>query len=99
MKVLMVCTGNMCRSPLAEEIMRSELKRQGAEEVVVSSAGTGAWEGPRWGSGYEVRSRLIVLPVGYGSGGGHLNYYTKAKRINFDEYSAGNGGHIFMGSG
>jgi protein-tyrosine-phosphatase len=45
MHVLMVCTGNMCRSPLAEAILRAELERRGADGIEVSSAGTGAWEG------------------------------------------------------
>ena len=44
-QVLMVCTGNICRSPLAESLMGTELKRFGADHVIVSSAGTGAWEG------------------------------------------------------
>jgi len=43
--VLMVCTGNMCRSPLAEGILRAEFERRGAKGFVVTSAGTGAWEG------------------------------------------------------
>lgn len=45
MHVLMVCTGNMCRSPLAEAMLRAELERRGADGFTVSSAGTGAWEG------------------------------------------------------
>ncbi|UCD23213.1 MAG: low molecular weight protein arginine phosphatase [Gemmatimonadota bacterium] len=44
-RLLMVCTGNICRSPLAESLMRSELQQIGVNDVVVSSAGTGAWEG------------------------------------------------------
>lgn len=43
--VLLVCTGNICRSPLAEALMREELDTRGADDVSVSSAGTGAWEG------------------------------------------------------
>lgn len=35
----MVCLGNICRSPLAEEIMRSKL----SSEHLVDSAGTGDW--------------------------------------------------------
>ena len=42
---MMVCTGNMCRSPLAEAILRVEFERRGVEGFQVSSAGTGAWEG------------------------------------------------------
>jgi len=41
----MVCTGNICRSPLAEALMRAELDRRGFQGAAVSSAGTGAWEG------------------------------------------------------
>lgn len=36
----MVCLGNICRSPLAEGILKSKLK---AENVIVDSAGTGGW--------------------------------------------------------
>ncbi len=44
-RVLLVCTGNVCRSPLAEAIMRRELAEIGREDFEVTSAGTGAWEG------------------------------------------------------
>lgn len=44
--VLLVCTGNICRSPLAEALMRRELaERFPAFAGDVASAGTGAWEG------------------------------------------------------
>lgn len=42
MKVLMVCTGNICRSPMAEVMLRSELERRGRRDVEISSAGTWA---------------------------------------------------------
>ena len=38
-KILMVCLGNICRSPLAEGIMRAKLP----ENYIVDSAGTVAW--------------------------------------------------------
>ncbi|MFD2603182.1 low molecular weight protein-tyrosine-phosphatase [Flavobacterium suzhouense] len=45
-KILMVCLGNICRSPLAEGILQSKLP---AGDFIVDSAGTGNWhagEGP-----------------------------------------------------
>nr|WP_297308832.1 low molecular weight protein-tyrosine-phosphatase [uncultured Flavobacterium sp.] len=39
MKVLMVCLGNICRSPLAEGILKSKV----SENIIVDSAGTAAW--------------------------------------------------------
>jgi low molecular weight protein-tyrosine phosphatase len=44
--ILVVCTGNICRSPIAEGFLRDALAtRFGAGAPVVSSAGTMGWEG------------------------------------------------------
>ena len=40
-KVLMVCLGNICRSPLAQGILESKIKTEDA--IKVDSAGTGGW--------------------------------------------------------
>jgi protein-tyrosine phosphatase len=42
MKILMVCLGNICRSPLAEGILKHKLKENGIE-AFVDSAGTGGY--------------------------------------------------------
>lgn len=42
MKILMVCLGNICRSPLAEGILRHKIKEHGLDWEV-DSAGTGNW--------------------------------------------------------
>ena len=39
-RVLVVCTGNICRSPMAEHLLRAGLAARGVEGVEVSSAGT-----------------------------------------------------------
>src|SRR2546429_9438761 len=42
--ILLVCTGNICRSPLAASLLERALRERGLE-VTVASAGTGAWDG------------------------------------------------------
>jgi protein-tyrosine phosphatase len=43
-RLLFVCSGNICRSPTAEAVMRSLVAQRGLEsEVEVDSAGTGNW--------------------------------------------------------
>lgn len=42
MKILMVCLGNICRSPLAEGIMQHKAQTRNLDWKV-DSAGTGAW--------------------------------------------------------
>lgn len=49
-KILMVCLGNICRSPLAEGILQSKLP---ADKFTVDSAGTGNWHA---GQGPDHRS-------------------------------------------
>ena len=42
--VLMVCLGNICRSPLAEGIFRDLVATRGvSEDFIIDSAGTGGW--------------------------------------------------------
>ncbi|WP_067572777.1 low molecular weight protein-tyrosine-phosphatase [Nocardia acidivorans] len=42
--VSFICTGNICRSPMAEKMFAAHLERAGlADRVRVSSAGTGSW--------------------------------------------------------
>lgn len=43
-KVLFVCLGNICRSPLAEGLLAHHAQQQGfAGRIVVDSCGTGGW--------------------------------------------------------
>ena len=42
MKILMVCLGNICRSPLAEGILQTKVNSKGLD-IKVDSAGTGGW--------------------------------------------------------
>ncbi|HET7024095.1 MAG TPA: low molecular weight protein arginine phosphatase [Gemmatimonadales bacterium] len=44
MKIVMICTGNTCRSPMAEALLRRALTEAGAAHEV-ASAGTAPWDG------------------------------------------------------
>ena len=44
LRLLVVCLGNICRSPMAEGALRARLREAGLDEVVeVDSVGTGEW--------------------------------------------------------
>lgn len=42
MKIVFVCTGNICRSPMGEALLRYELAQRGCDGIEVSSCGTWA---------------------------------------------------------
>jgi len=63
LSVVFVCTGNICRSPIAEKVFRHELERAGlADRVKVSSAGTTGWH---VGSPADDRASALLRSEGY----------------------------------
>lgn len=56
-KILMVCLGNICRSPLAEGILESKLPK---DKFIVDSAGTGSWH-----IGHSPDERSIAIAKKY----------------------------------
>jgi protein-tyrosine phosphatase len=60
-KLLMVCLGNICRSPLAEGALRARLTRARLDWVQVDSAGTGGWHA---GEPPDRRSIAIAAEMG-----------------------------------
>ncbi|BAH38724.1 protein-tyrosine-phosphatase [Gemmatimonas aurantiaca T-27] len=65
MHLLFVCTGNTCRSPMAEAIARHLVAQRGIPDLTVSSAGTSAWPGASASDG----ALLVALEHGVELGG------------------------------
>jgi protein-tyrosine phosphatase len=64
-RVCFVCTGNICRSPMAESVFRAHVERAGLDELVeVDSAGTGGWHE---GDGADERTVAVLEAGGYES--------------------------------
>ncbi len=64
-RVCFVCSGNICRSPIAEKVLAHRLaSTELAERVVVDSAGTGGWH---VGEPADPRTQALLMSHGYPS--------------------------------
>ncbi|WP_458244723.1 low molecular weight protein-tyrosine-phosphatase [Streptomyces sp. MAI_2237] len=62
-RVCFVCTGNICRSPMAESVFRTRLREAGLDGLVeADSAGTGGWHE---GDGADPRTVSVLRENGY----------------------------------
>lgn len=77
-KVLMVCLGNICRSPLAEGILKSKVD---AEKIWVDSAGTGGWH---VGNPPDPRSIAVARKHGLDIAGQRCRQFTTHDFDRFD---------------
>jgi protein-tyrosine phosphatase len=64
-RVMMICTGNICRSPMAEAIFRHLVKEAGLEDrFEIASSGTDGWhvgERPHRGTQNVLRQHHVAL--------------------------------------
>ncbi|MFJ9894084.1 low molecular weight protein-tyrosine-phosphatase [Streptomyces sp. NPDC091280] len=62
-RVSFVCTGNICRSPIAESVFRARVEEAGlGDRIEVESAGTGGWHE---GDGADPRAVAVLAEHGY----------------------------------
>jgi protein-tyrosine phosphatase len=62
-QVAVVCLGNICRSPMANVVLRDALDRSGfGDRAVVDSAGTGDWH---LGHPMDRRAAAVLATAGY----------------------------------
>ena len=80
-RLLMVCLGNICRSPTAEGIVRARVAEAGLDDrVTVDSAGTGDWH-----VDCSPDPRAIATAAGHGVDISHLRGRQLSAR-DFDEF-------------
>jgi len=77
-KILMVCLGNICRSPLAEGILQSKVNK---EIVFVDSAGTAAYH---VGNLPDERSIAVAKQYGIDISNQQARKFTEKDFLNFD---------------
>lgn len=79
--VLFVCTGNICRSPLAEALFRHRVHERGLDEhFLIASCGTGGWH-----AGDDADPRTLRVASRYGIQMNHRARQLDA-RSDFDRY-------------
>jgi len=78
MKILMVCLGNICRSPLAEGILKKKAKNL---DLIIDSAGTANYH---VGKNPDIRSIEIAEKHGVNIKNQIARQFTKNDFINFD---------------
>ncbi len=78
-RVMTVCTGNICRSPMAEVVLRDRFEAAGlGDRVVVDSSGISDEE---HGRPVDRRARATLVAHGYPSGDGHRARQVRASDL------------------
>ncbi|WP_028922443.1 low molecular weight protein-tyrosine-phosphatase [Pseudonocardia acaciae] len=88
--VCFVCTGNICRSPIAEKVFATELDRAGlADRVRVTSAGTGPWH-----AGDPADERAVEVLGRHGYPTGHVARQVNPEHLEADLLVAATDEHV-----
>ena len=84
MKILMVCLGNICRSPLAEGILQKKIIETGLDWKVDSAGTNGLHDGQK----PHNLSQSVALQHGIDISGQHSRRFTKEDFNRFDKIYA-----------
>ncbi len=88
--ITFICTGNICRSPMAEAVFADALRREGLDDRVrVSSAGTGSWH---VGGPADPRTEDTLRRAGYTCA--HIAAQVGPQHLSADLVVALDAGHL-----
>jgi len=90
-RVLFVCTGNLCRSPMAEYALQKALANRGVDNILSESAGTMAYDGS------PAASRAITEAASHGLNmASHRSRFLTRKMVNEAEVIVAMEGHHYQ---
>lgn len=82
-RIIVVCTGNICRSPMGEFVLREMFEAAGLDgRVEVESAGTTSWEE---GNPADPRTLAVLRRNGHADHGGSAHIARKFRRSWLDQ--------------
>jgi protein-tyrosine phosphatase len=91
-RICLVCLGNICRSPMAEVILRQELDHAGlSDRVEIDSAGTGDWH---LGEPMDPGARAELSRRGYDGAGHRARQFEPSWFRRYDLVAAMDGGNL-----
>jgi protein-tyrosine phosphatase len=91
-RICFVCTGNICRSPMAEAVMRGLLEAEGLEHAVeVDSAGTISWHA---GDPADRRAVMALRDAGYDGSTHRARMFERSWLADRDLVVALDAGHL-----
>ncbi|MDQ6992312.1 MAG: low molecular weight protein-tyrosine-phosphatase [Mariprofundus sp.] len=83
--ILFVCLGNICRSPLAEVVVRAVAEKRGLHHYQFASAGTGDWH---IGNSADPRSAAMAVKHGLDLSAHKAQQITAEKRTDWEWFIA-----------
>lgn len=91
-RICMVCTGNICRSPMAEVVLRAMVEDAGlGDRVAVDSAGLSSWH---VGDGADPRTVSALRQAGYDGTGHRARHFEPSWFAERDLVLAADRGHL-----
>lgn len=91
-RICVVCSGNICRSPIGEVVLRAQLEEAGlGDRVIVDSAGTGGWH---VGDGADRRALATLRAAGYDGSAHRAREYDVGWLAEHDLVLAADNGHL-----